>query len=580
MITTNKIYGTSIQHKIFVSIRRILVITLLLIGIFSALVIRNHAQKTAVNHSNELLQMISQSMNQVIDSIDNSSKQVALNEQVINYCKNAESLTEYERIMIDMQLKNSLVNNIIYSNTLISNVIVYPIKGNSLNWGGEVQGISNTGFMKETPDYIQTMEIKAPYWLSTHQIEGAYKLKDVISYIRPIFTLDNDQIGVLELQIPTEEFSKNLKGVNTNSNSGILTLDTDGKSALLSTKKSKETEAFFLAARDQMEQKKDAAYLKTDGIRYLLNSTDLINNWILVYYQPVRNLTQAADIVILIILFAGIIMLTVMIYVSKNISQQLVQPIKNVIEKTRDMENIIPSTDNENEIAALFQNYNIMMKRIHESELDTLRAQISPHFLYNTLNSIKCRALIEGNESIGKMTQWLINLLELSINNRNEYVSITEEFQMLESYVGLQKMRSDREFTFYTSLRPDSLGECLIPKMILQTLVENALLHGLNSKCENAEISVVGVKEMDHLVIEVTDNGVGMSEEKIQEIMSVRKADDEHQLNRVGLFNVNQRIQLYFGKSYGLAIESAVGKGTKVIVKLPCVEDWKTVKGD
>ena len=71
-----------------------------------------------------------------------------------------------------------------------------------------------------------------------------------------------------------------------------------------------------------------------------------------------------------------------------------------------------------------------------------------------------------------------------------------------------------------------------------------------------------------------------MSEEKIQEIMSVRKVDDEHQLNRVGLFNVNQRIQLYFGKSYGLAIESAVGKGTKVIVKLPCVEDWKTVKGD
>ena len=118
MITTNKSYGTSIQHKIFVSIRRILVITLLLIGIFSALVIRNQAQKTAVNHSNELLQMISQNMNQVIDSIDNSSKQVALNEQVINYCKNAESLTEYERIMIDMQLKNSLVNNIIYSNTL------------------------------------------------------------------------------------------------------------------------------------------------------------------------------------------------------------------------------------------------------------------------------------------------------------------------------------------------------------------------------------------------------------------------------------------------------------------------------
>ena len=107
MITTNKSYGTSIQHKIFVSIRRILVITLLLIGIFSALVIRNQAQKTAVNNSNELLQMISQNMNQVIDSIDNSSKQVALNEQVINYCKNAESLTEYECIMIDMQLKNS-----------------------------------------------------------------------------------------------------------------------------------------------------------------------------------------------------------------------------------------------------------------------------------------------------------------------------------------------------------------------------------------------------------------------------------------------------------------------------------------
>ncbi|MBP3470173.1 MAG: histidine kinase, partial [Lachnospiraceae bacterium] len=231
----------------------------------------------------------------------------------------------------------------------------------------------------------------------------------------------------------------------------------------------------------------------------------------------------------------------------------------------------------EYEVMALFDNYNMMMRRIRESELDTLRAQISPHFLYNTLNSIKCRALLDGNSDVAKMTQWLINLLELSINNRNEYVTLTEELDMLQSYVGLQKVRSNKEFLFQTEMFPEHLGKCLIPKMILQTLVENAILHGIEEKeysdTENgAAIRVCASLDGENLQIEVWDNGIGMIEERIHEVFSAEQKNEKRKMNRVGLYNVDQRIKLYFGKKYGLSIKSTPGLSTTVTIKMPCTE--------
>lgn len=271
-------------------------------------------------------------------------------------------------------------------------------------------------------------------------------------------------------------------------------------------------------------------------------------------------------------------MLFLMILLSRRISYQLILPIKKVIDVTRDMDETVEFDGSEDEVTALLDNYNMMMCRIRESELDTLRAQITPHFLYNTLNSIKCRALLDGNEAVAKMTQWLINLLELSINNRNEYVTLTEEVNMLQSYVGLQKERSDKEFIFSVEIYPEELSKCLIPKMILQTLVENAILHGIEEKeyssAENgAEIRVRAFLHDSDLKIEVTDNGVGMSRERISEIMQDHQIEEKRKLNRVGLFNVDQRIKLYFGKRYGLSIKSEQGYGTTVTLTMPCTEN-------
>lgn len=574
-----KIYGTSIQQKILYSISAILIITLSVMGICSAIVIRNYTYKMAVNHSEQLLKVVSQNMNQVISIIDNSSKQLSLNDQVKDYCQNASSLSEYERIMRDLELRQSIVDNIIYSSSLISGMIVYPAEGDPLSFGGD-QYLEISDSIAPIINEIQNQEYNGPFWMSNHKIKSGYSAQNVVSFFRPVLGTDGSQIGITEIQISSEQMLLNLDEFDFDTGSEILVLDERGMPALNDSGNKERDEAFFKAAKLQTEQKKSSIKENVHGTEYILNCTELNNQWMIICYQPADNLTKPAGMVILIIIIAGISMLVIMVIVSRNISRQLIQPIKNVITATQKMEDIIIPIEKEDEIVELFNNYNTMMARIREAELDTLRAQISPHFLYNTLNSIKCRALIDGNEDIGKMTQWLINLLELSINNHNEYTSVEEELQMLESYVGLQKMRSDKTFIYYTSVQTEALKYCLIPKMILQTLVENSILHGLDMKCGHPCISVTVTADENSLFIDVEDNGIGMSEEKIRQIMSNTANDTHNRMNRIGLYNVHQRIQLYFGEDYGITIKSEEGKGTRVTVTLPRITDWKTVRWD
>ena len=422
------------------------------------------------------------------------------------------------------------------------------------------------------------MKRKEPTWFAVREVQAAYGKEEVISFTRPIYINGGGEtVGLLELQILAETMSASLESLDTADGSGVLLLDSDGKSVIPEFGELGKYGELLKAAQ-QLKKKSQNVQVEIDSTVYVMNCSALKNNWILVHYQPLKNLTRTAVAVVRLILVAGIMMLFLFIILSRRISYQLVQPIKKVIDVTRDMDETVEPTGSESEVMALFDNYNMMMRRIRESELDTLRAQITPHFLYNTLNSIKCRALVDGNPDVAKMTQWLINLLELSINNRNEYVTLTEELDMLKSYVGLQKARSDKEFEFRTELFPEKLGKCLIPKMILQTLVENAILHGIEEKeylnpKDGAVICVCASLHGEDLQIEVSDNGVGISEERIDEIFSAEQSHEKRKMNRVGLYNVDQRIKLYFGKKYGLSMKSTEGQGTTVTIRMPCTEN-------
>ncbi|KDR96329.1 two-component system, sensor histidine kinase YesM [Peptoclostridium litorale DSM 5388] len=204
-------------------------------------------------------------------------------------------------------------------------------------------------------------------------------------------------------------------------------------------------------------------------------------------------------------------------------------------------------------------------KEKKEVELEALHAQINPHFLYNTLNTIKWMAKIQGNKRISSAITALIKLLRISINLGREMISLEEEIEHVKNYVVIQKLRFNESITVEFDIEPGCI-ELNVPKLILQPIVENSIIHGMEGEEEGININIRAARQNGSLIVQITDDGPGMDSDTLDNIFKRRSAKSS--FSAVGLNNVNQRIKLYCGDEYGLNIESEKGKGTNVTAAL------------
>jgi sensor histidine kinase YesM len=208
-----------------------------------------------------------------------------------------------------------------------------------------------------------------------------------------------------------------------------------------------------------------------------------------------------------------------------------------------------------------------------QAEIDALQSQINPHFLYNTLESIRGQAIVEEVEGIEKMVKALADIFRYSITNKNAMVRIEEELKNIDSYLDIQQFRFDNKFIVVKEIEEDTKN-CLIPKLVIQPLVENAIIHGLETKPGKGMIKISSVSTTDSIAITVEDNGEGMDSETLEAIneclargVSLKNAKDIKV--GLGLININERIKLIFDSSYGLKIYSIKQLGTKVELRIP-----------
>ncbi len=201
-----------------------------------------------------------------------------------------------------------------------------------------------------------------------------------------------------------------------------------------------------------------------------------------------------------------------------------------------------------------------------KSELRALQAQINPHFLYNTLDSIIWMAEWGKTKEVVLMTSSLAKLLRQSISNQNELVRVEEEVEYTRSYLTIQKMRYKDKLEYEIDVNAEVL-EMKIPKLVLQPLVENAIYHGIKYKEGKGSVHIEGELTSKDMILKITDDGIGMTEEQLSRIFEKRETDIRK--NGVGVLNVHERIQLYYGKEYGLRFYSVPGEGTSVEVHIP-----------
>ena len=202
---------------------------------------------------------------------------------------------------------------------------------------------------------------------------------------------------------------------------------------------------------------------------------------------------------------------------------------------------------------------------LRKTELKALQAQINPHFLYNTLDSIQWMCERGKTDDAVKMVGALAKLFRISISRGHELISIKDELKHAESYLVIQSFRYKNQFTYKFSV-DKSVEDCLCSKITVQPLIENAIYHGIDRMVDEGRIDItVRAGENDDIFIDVEDNGIGMTAEQCKKILQKERSDS----GGIGVKNVNDRLKIYFGDQYGLSIESEPDEGTKVTVHLP-----------
>ncbi len=239
------------------------------------------------------------------------------------------------------------------------------------------------------------------------------------------------------------------------------------------------------------------------------------------------------------------------------------------------------------EIGQLGKSYNTMIDKIAElinmvqmqekskrkAEIQILEAQINPHFLYNTLDTIQWMAQEHDAEGVVNLVDSLTNMLRIGLSKGNEIITVRMEIKHVESYLIIQKTRYEDKLNYAIQVE-EQLMSCRMVKLILQPLVENAIYHGIKEKRGEGQIQIFGRIDNGKIHFQVIDNGIGMTPEKLEQINRLLK-ENSLQPNEVGygIFNVNAKIKLNFGDDYGISFKSIYGEGTTVDVWHPILDD-------
>lgn len=469
------------------------------------------------------------------------------------------------------------------------------------NGSGSLIAAEPVASQKEDPDitrqswFIQAMGEMENMHFSTPHIQnlfddGTMRYYWVISLSRVAeFTVHGDpQIGVLLVDMDYFSISRMMKQINTlNYGQYYYLCDSNGQIIYHPRQ---------IQISDGIARENSAAAAKyKDGVwdesfegehRTVIVNTISYTGWKLVGVIPDTTFTRGMINVRYFIVMLMLLMVMTLMIINRVVSVRISSPIWKLNESVMGYEagekpEIYIGGSSEirylgHSIQSSYEKIDTLMGKILEeqnerrkSELDALQSQINPHFLYNTLDSITW--MVEGgrNDDAVFMISQLARLFRISLSKGRTVISVKDELQHAESYMNIQKVRYKNSFTVVFDIDPPVCSFCTV-KLILQPVLENAINYGVSGMDDCGEIRVEGRLGDGDVILSVTDNGIGMSEEEVRFLLTDGSRIHKHG-SGVGLVNVNNRIRILFGKDYGLSVESEPDEGTTVTIRMPAV---------
>lgn len=414
-----------------------------------------------------------------------------------------------------------------------------------------------------------------------------YQYETIISYYKPIISKYlNTQIGVQRVSMEASEFSSVLE--DALSVQGGLLYIINGNDQLIGASDLEQyrTMSGSEIARKTVENAGKWEVYGDQDTQYLCYSQAIENtDWMLVAMIPYEAIMQEENTVrgiLFSIAFLIIAICGVLIYFfSRSFTRRLSILSNTMHEVEKGNLQVELKTQDSDEIGMLYQAFNYMLrnmnalvkeqyengKAIKSAELKALQAQINPHFLYNTLDLINWEAMDHNAPEIAEISRALARYYKISLNRGEDLISLNEELRHVETYVQIQNYRFDNRISLHIDV-PEELRGLKIQKIVLQPLVENAILHGMLmlEKGERGTVTITGWKQSGDLFLTVKDEGVGMPASQLRNILTDKPVVDRH---GYGIRNIHKRLQLQYGEKYGLHFDSTPGKGTTVTIRIP-----------
>ncbi|MHA7581422.1 sensor histidine kinase [Paenibacillus vandeheii] len=590
---------SSLQRKLSVVVTASMIVPLLALGLFAFLISSRITEQKTKLSGMDTLKQVEANLRYMLQDVETLSIFLIGERDIQQYLSSDEDDVQ-ERVDILGRM-----TNLAASKKYIANIAIYPDRFDAVLSTATWYESSNVSY----PPAPHGDAVKA--WTGVYPVQNYAGIQNVITLVRPIRSIhDYRPIGWLAISLDEKTISKGWAALGLGKGEGRLELIGSTGEILSSMDKSRLGQSLEKIEPEvqtliQQEGRGTATYGSGDEKRTLLYYPEQLTGWTLtgtVPYDQYKSengyilILTAVAVSLSAAITAGLVWFTV-----RRITRPLRVLTRHLSRMDPDRPLPLFRSESDDEIGKLGESYNLLGAHIEilkkevirgearkkEADLRALQAQINPHFLYNTLSSIHWIALMSEEKRIAEMVEGLSDFLRISLNHGRDYCPVGQEITHIRHYVRVQSIRFPDKFAVHYIV-DQALEERMMLKLLLQPIVENAMIHGIQPKAGMGTITIMIRQEQERMSVLVLDDGAGMGRDRLEYVRSSLLSLDEeeqHDSNHhrtekepmrqggYGLRNVNERLLLHYGAEAQLEVDSRVGGGTRISFSIPILEE-------
>lgn len=564
----------------------------------------SQAIKTKINtYSTDLLAQIQQNVSRELLRLEYDSIEIMFMNDVQNALIHYDELSEWDKMNLELKLRDKLINKFSFLHD-VSDVVIYTKKLDKI----VAYGSTGSNVLNYQESYIKELlkdcdELKgAPVWRPSNIQDEVHFIdllvnkndnREGINLARTVRDVqEGEPIGYILIRTNERYFSKIYENIDDHKQKIFIVTDrgmiASSNTPELVTGEAYQDQELMKGIKDSIEKGKNSFNYTLDQKYLAVFSKADRAEWYIVGLIPYTYLNAESWRIGTYSIAVGLICFLLSIILSLIISRSISVPLKKMVHtmqlvKNGDLSVVIEDKSHDElsevanrfdemlkEIKDLLETTKIQEKEKRKAELLALQAQINPHFISNTLNSIKWMASIQGAENIEKLIYSLIQMLNASIGKNDKSITLEEELEYLKSYIVIQEFRYYDKFKVKFEIDDETLHFKML-RFLLQPILENAIIHGIEPLEGQGFILIKAFRDGEDFKITVTDNGVGFTQKRINEVLQEQSKKNDSFCG-IGISNVNDRIKMVYGDRYGVKIQSFENIYTTIEISLPIQE--------